>query len=97
LRNARNIQTKCPKISRNAMEDTKWALDDFAILLGVKKPHVKANLQEYLKIVKKEVFGESGAVVEYIIRGIEKLKKEDLFTSAWGDFKKAIGRDKTQW
>ena len=72
LNKGKRIQDDSLKNQRNATEETNLALDEFAILLGAKRQHVNKNIKEYLKILKREVFNENGAVLDDIIRGIFK-------------------------
>ena len=78
------------------MKETYLARDELLVLLGAKKDHVKTNIMDYLKILKKEVFVNKGAIVDDLIRGIGKLKEAKLFKSAYEDFKSAIRRELTQ-
>ena len=77
----------------NEMAETKLALDELVVLLGAKKTHEQIELKDFLLILKKEAFSGKGPIIDDLIKGIEKLKSEELIKSAVKDFRRAITRE----
>ena len=84
-----------PSLGRSNREtvETKLALNELVVILGVKKNHERENLKEFLLILKDEVFGGKGAIIDDLVRGVEKIKNGNLLESAFGDFNRAIIRE----